>query len=152
MVGVIADTHGLLRPEALRALEGSDLILHAGDVGSPDVLAVLEQIAPLFAVRGNVDRQTWATTLPPSRVVTAGPANLYLLHDIAELDLDPMAAELDAVIVGHSHQPKQYRRDGVLYFNPGSAGPRRFRLPVSVGRLHILPSTGLRGELLTLEV
>jgi putative phosphoesterase len=136
-VGVISDTHGLLRPEALRALAGADLILHAGAVGSPEVLAGLRALAPVVAVRGNNDRGPWAEALSETEVVTAGGRSLYVLHDLGTLDLDPRAAGFDAVIVGHSHQPRIERRDGVLYLNPGSAGPRRFRLPIALAWLDV---------------
>jgi putative phosphoesterase len=136
-VGVISDTHGLLRPEALDALRGSDLILHAGDVGPADILARLRDLAPTVAVRGNVDTAVWATALPLTEVVQAGDLHLYMLHDRAALDLDPVAAGFAAVIFGHSHRPGAEVRDGVLYLNPGSAGPRRFTLPVTVARLTV---------------
>jgi len=134
-IGLISDTHGLMRPEAARALEGSDLIVHAGDVGDPAVLTALERIAPVHAVAGNNDRTPWAKHLPQTRVVEAGAHLLYVLHDLSELDLDPEAAGFHAVICGHSHVPRVERRGTVLYVNPGSAGPRRFRLPVSVGTM-----------------
>ena len=150
-VGVIADTHGLLRPEALEALRGSDLIVHAGDVGTPDVLRALEELAPVVAVRGNNDRGPWASALPVVEVLELGWASLYVLHDLNGLDLDPRAAGFSAVIAGHSHQPRSEERDGVLYFNPGSAGPRRFRLPVSVGHL-VIEGARVTGVLETLEI
>jgi putative phosphoesterase len=150
VVGVIADTHGLVRPEALAALARSDLIIHAGDVGSAHVLDALAEIAPVTAVRGNVDRAAWAREIPETTAVAVGKAWLYVLHDIKELDLDP-AGSFAAVIAGHSHQPRMDERDGVLYFNPGSAGPRRFRLPVSVGRLTIA-GTRVTGALIELSV
>jgi putative phosphoesterase len=134
-VGVISDTHGLLRPEALAALRDSALIIHAGDVENPAILAALGEIAPVFAVRGNVDRGGWANDLPANRIVEFEQHAIYVLHDLAELDLDPPSAGFRAVIYGHSHQPKIERKDGVIYFNPGSAGPKRFRLPICVGRL-----------------
>ena len=134
-VGVISDTHGLLRPEALEALRGSDLIVHAGDVGAPDLLEPLRALAPTFAVRGNVDTAPWARSLPLTDVVQAGPLQIYVLHDVSALDLDPNAAGFAAVIYGHSHRPSAEVRGGVLFLNPGSAGPRRFSLPVSVARL-----------------
>ncbi len=137
-VGVIADTHGLLRPEALAALHGSALIVHAGDVGSAEVLARLRDIAPTVAVRGNVDTETWARALPPTRVVAAGEVSLYVRHALADLDLDPRAAGYAAVITGHTHRPHADVRGGVLYLNPGAAGPRRFSLPVTVARLRIV--------------
>ena len=136
-VGVIADTHGLLRPEAVAALQGADLILHAGDVGPAVILDELRAIAPTTAVRGNVDTGMWATALPLSDVVSVGGLELYMLHDRASLDLDPAAAGFAAVIFGHSHRPGAELRNGVLYLNPGSAGPRRFTLPVTIARLTI---------------
>jgi putative phosphoesterase len=136
-LGVISDTHGLLRPEAVAALAGVERIVHAGDIGSPDVLAALGRLAPVTAVRGNNDRGDWAAGIADTEVVEIGGVSLYVLHDLHELDLDPRAAGFAAIIAGHSHQPRQETRDGVVYFNPGSAGPRRFRLPVSLGRLTI---------------
>jgi putative phosphoesterase len=137
LVGVISDTHGLLRPEASAALKGSDLIIHAGDVGRPDIIDRLRALAPTYAVRGNIDTQAWASKRPATEVVEVGPLLLWLLHDIADLDLDPVAAGFAAVIFGHSHKPSIEMRAGVLYLNPGSAGPRRFRLPVTVARLRV---------------
>jgi len=131
-LGIISDTHGLLRPEAARALSGVDLIVHAGDVGSPDVLTKLKALAPVFAVRGNVDTESWAKELPATVIVDAGSASLYVLHNLRELDLRPEAAGFDAVISGHTHQAEQWEREGVLYLNPGSAGPRRFHLPATL--------------------
>ena len=150
-VGVISDTHGLLRPEALAALAGVERIVHAGDIGAPDVLQALGRIAPVTAVRGNNDRERWAADIPETDVLEIGDVSLYVLHDLHELDLDPRAAGFAAVIAGHSHQPRVDERDGVLYLNPGSAGPRRFKLPISLARLTV---TGprLRAELVTLEV
>jgi putative phosphoesterase len=136
-VGVISDTHGLLRAEALDALRGSNLIIHAGDVGRPEVLDALRAIAPTFAVRGNVDTQAWAQVLPSTEAVQVGELQFWVLHEIAALDLDPVAAGFAAVIYGHSHKPSVETRDGVLYLNPGSAGPRRFKLPVTVARLRV---------------
>jgi len=135
VVGLISDTHGLLRPEAVVALAGSDFIIHAGDIGSPEVLEGLARIAPVMAIRGNVDRGDWAAGLPPTEVLEAGGAYLYVVHNLAELDLDPVAAGFQAVVSGHSHQPTAREKDGVLYINPGSAGPRRFSLPIAIGRL-----------------
>jgi putative phosphoesterase len=134
-VGLISDTHGLLRPEALEAMRGSDFIIHAGDVGDPAILEQLAEIAPVTAVRGNVDVEPWARALPSTAVLAAGNALVYVVHDISDLDLDPAAAGFHAVVTGHSHRPEQRVCDGVLFINPGSAGPRRFRLPVSVGHL-----------------
>jgi putative phosphoesterase len=151
LIGVISDTHGLLRPGALDALRGSNHIIHAGDVGSPEILEKLAAIAPVTAVRGNVDKSAWSRKLPETAVLELGGVSIYVLHDLAQLDLKPKAAGFAAVVSGHSHVPKQEMRDGVLYFNPGSAGPRRFKLPVSVGRL-IVEDGGVRGELLQLEL
>jgi hypothetical protein len=137
-VGVISDTHGLLRPEAAAALAGSELIIHAGDVGSLKVLDELSLIAPVTAVRGNVDHGDVAAALAPTETVEVGGALLYVIHDLGDLDLDPAAAGLQAVISGHSHRPSVERRAGVLYLNPGSAGPRRFSLPVSVAWLTVV--------------
>ena len=137
IVGVISDTHGVLRPQALAALAGSDLIIHAGDVGPPDILARLRLIAPTIAVRGNVDTSPWGRTLAEVEVVEAGGQSIYVLHDIGALDLDPRAGGFAAVIYGHSHRPDAQVRDGVLYLNPGSAGPRRFTLPISLAILEV---------------
>ena len=134
-MGVISDTHGLLRPEALRALRGVRVIVHAGDIGGPEILDELNAIAPVTAVRGNNDRDAWARGLPETAVLRVGGAKLYVIHDLTALAVDPRAEGFAAVISGHSHQPRSIRREGVLYFNPGSAGPRRFRLPVSLGTL-----------------
>jgi putative phosphoesterase len=150
-VGVISDTHGLLRPEAVAALRGADLIVHAGDVGNPTVLDGLRTLAPTFAVRGNVDTSAWALTLPLTDVVEAGGLYLYVLHDLGTLDLDPVAAGFAAVISGHSHRPQADHRDGVLYLNPGAAGPRRFTLPVCVARIHIVDGR-LSHEIIELTV
>jgi putative phosphoesterase len=137
IIGVISDTHGLLRPEALAALHGSQYIIHAGDVGDPQILDKLSAIAPVTAVRGNVDHGAWAQKIPATNVFEIGEVSIYVLHSLQELDLKPEAAKFAAVVYGHSHVPKQELKKGVLYFNPGSAGPRRFKLPVSVGRLTI---------------
>jgi putative phosphoesterase len=134
-IGVISDTHGLLRSKALAVLRGSDHIIHAGDIGDPAILTQLEVIAPVTAVRGNIDKQAWARNLPATDVLELEGISIYILHDINQLDLKPETAGFSAVISGHSHAPHQEMKTGVLYFNPGSAGPRRFRLPVSVGRL-----------------
>jgi uncharacterized protein len=136
-IGLISDTHGLLRPEAVDALQGSHLILHAGDVGSPEILANLRTIAPVVAIRGNVDTEFWASALPETEVVTAAGVIFYMLHDVARLDLNPEAAGFSIVLSGHSHKPMQEFRGKVLYMNPGSAGPRRFTLPVTVARLDL---------------
>jgi uncharacterized protein len=150
-IGVISDTHGLLRPQAVAALRGCSPIIHAGDIGRPEILDELRRIAPVFAVRGNVDKGPWAMQLPETEIVTVEDFWLYVLHDLNALDLEPATAGFHAVITGHSHQPKIETKDGVLYLNPGSAGPRRFDLPVSVGRL-ILSGTDLRAEIVKLDV
>lgn len=135
IVGLISDTHGLLRKEALTALQGCDLIIHAGDVGKPEIIDELRAVAPVVAVRGNIDKGSWASGLPITAVAEAGSMLLYVLHDVEQLDLDPAAAGFQFVISGHSHKPGRTERSGVIYVNPGSAGPRRFRLPVTVARL-----------------
>jgi putative phosphoesterase len=136
-IGVISDTHGLLRPEAVAALQGSEHIIHAGDIGDPAILDKLRQIAPVTAIRGNVDRESWAASIPDTNVLEIGGITIYVIHNLQELDLKPEAAGFAAVIYGHSHVPKREMKGGVLFFNPGSAGPKRFRLPVTVGRLRI---------------
>jgi len=136
-LGLISDTHGLLRREAVEALRGSDLIIHAGDVGDPKVLKELRKLAPVVAVRGNVDTEEWAEALPLTTVVEAGSVLIYVLHDANALNLSPAAAGFRAVVSGHSHKPTKLTRDGVLYVNPGSAGPRRFQLPITVARLNL---------------
>ena len=149
LVGVISDTHGLLRPQALEALAGAQLVIHAGDVGSPDILPSLSRLARVEPVRGNVDTDSWALALPETTVVEVEGRSLYVLHDVKQLDLDPVAAGFAAVISGHSHVPASEMRNGVLYFNPGSAGPQRFSLPISVGRLW-LSAEGIRAEIVEL--
>ncbi len=136
-IGVISDTHGLLRPEALHALAGAQLIIHAGDVGAPEILTRLKGIAPVFAVRGNVDTQPWAQELPVTTVVETAGFHFYVLHNLRDLNLKPQAAGFDAVISGHTHQVLQRLDAGVLYLNPGSAGPRRFQLPVTLALLEV---------------
>ncbi len=150
-IGVISDTHGLIRPEALEALSGSSLILHAGDAGSVSVLDTLRAIAPVVAVRGNCDKGQWAQVLPNVEVVEVGPHLIYLLHDLKHLGLDPVAAGFRVVISGHSHVPAQQEREGVLFLNPGSAGRRRFKLPVTVARLR-LDATNVQAEIIELFV
>ena len=150
-IGIISDTHGLLRPEAVELLRGSEHIIHAGDIGSPEIIPALEKIAPVTAIRGNVDTQPWARRFAETEVVEVAGLHIYVIHDVNALDLNPRAAGFAAVISGHSHQPKQEMKDGVLYFNPGSAGPRRFSLPVSIGRLEI-GRQGIQGSLHTLEI
>lgn len=137
IIGLISDTHGLMRQEALAALRGSDLIIHAGDIGTPDILEQLRALAPVVAVRGNIDKGSWATQLPTTAVVEARPALIYVLHDLEQLDLDPAAAKFSIVVSGHSHRTRRTERSGVMYLNPGSAGPRRFRLPITVARLDL---------------
>lgn len=149
-IGVISDTHGLLRPSAIEALRGSDLIIHAGDVGRPEILDSLRPIAPVVAVRGNVDHGGWAQALALSEVISLGGHDIYMRHILAEIDFDPKAAGFAAVIYGHSHKPDIAEKNGVIYFNPGSAGPRRFALPVTVGRLRI-EAGRLAPQLITLE-
>ncbi|MBZ5706759.1 MAG: metallophosphatase family protein [Acidobacteriia bacterium] len=151
IIGIISDTHGLLRPEALEALRGSDHIIHAGDIGDPEILDKLGEIAPVTAVRGNVDRRAWAKKIPATEVLEVGRVSIYVLHVLQELDLKPEAAGFAAVVSGHSHVPKQESKNGVLYFNPGSAGPRRFRLPVSVGKLTI-SARKVAGEIVELKL
>jgi hypothetical protein len=136
-IGLISDTHGLLREEALEALRGAQLIIHAGDVGNTEILEALKRLAPVVAVRGNVDRESWARALPGTAIAEAGGATIYVLHDVKALDLNPAKAGFRIVVSGHSHKPGKRVRDGVLYINPGSAGPRRFQLPVMVARLDI---------------
>jgi putative phosphoesterase len=138
IIGVISDTHGLLRPEAVELLRGSEHIIHAGDIGAVEIIPELAKIAPVTAIRGNVDTQAWARIFEETEVVELGGLYLYVIHDASALDLNPKAAGFAAVISGHSHKPKLEVKDGVLYFNPGSAGPRRFKLPISVGRLTIV--------------
>jgi uncharacterized protein len=136
-IGLISDTHGLLRDQALRALEGSDLIIHAGDVGKPEILDSLKALAPLVAVRGNIDQGTWAEDLPPTAVAETPSAVFYVLHDLQQLDLDPKAAGFHIVVSGHTHKPGYTQRGGVLYLNPGSSGPRRFDLPTTIAHLDL---------------
>jgi len=136
-IGLISDTHGLLRPQALRALESADMIVHAGDVGDPEILEALKTIAPVFAVRGNVDTDQWAQALPETEVIETDSIMLYVLHDVHALDLNPATAGFHVIISGHSHKPTRTEHNGVLFLNPGSAGPRRFDLPVTVALLHL---------------
>jgi uncharacterized protein len=149
-IGIISDTHGLLRPEAIDALHGSAHIIHAGDVGSPEILEKLSAMAPLTAIRGNVDKDAWARKLPETEVVEISGISIYVVHDLVKLDLNPKAAGFHIVISGHSHIPKRETRDGVLYFNPGSAGPRRFKLPVTIGKL-VVEDHAVHGEIVELN-
>jgi uncharacterized protein len=137
IVGVISDTHGLLRPEAMEMLRGSEHIIHAGDIGAPEIIPALEKLAPVTAIRGNVDQMAWCRKFSETEVVELAGIHIYIIHDVNAIDLNPKAAGFAAVISGHSHKPHQETKDGVLYFNPGSAGPRRFKLPITVGRLEI---------------
>jgi putative phosphoesterase len=136
-IGIISDTHGLLRPEAVERLAGVDHIIHAGDIGRSEVISELRKIAPVTAVRGNIDRDEWAAGYPPTALVKLGGRFFYVLHNRAELDLDPAAAGIDVVVSGHSHQPKIETVDGVIYLNPGSAGPRRFSLPIALATIEL---------------
>jgi uncharacterized protein len=136
-VGVISDTHGLLRPEATAFLRGCNHIVHGGDVGSENVLRELSLIAPITAVRGNNDQGPWARALPETELVQFGEVFVYVIHDLAQLDIEPQAAGVAVVVSGHSHQPAIQERNGVLYVNPGSAGPRRFKLPIAVAELNV---------------
>jgi uncharacterized protein len=149
-IGVISDTHGLARPQALAALTGVDRIIHAGDIGSPAILDQLTSIAPVTAVCGNVDRDAWARSLPETALLECGPVLIYVIHDVQRIDLDPAAAGISVVVCGHSHIPGEIRRNGVLYFNPGSAGPRRFMLPVSLGYM-IISGDQISAETVTLD-
>lgn len=149
VIGVISDTHGLLRPEAVASLQGSDHIIHAGDVGDPGILNDLQKIAPLTVVRGNID-ENWSKKLPANEVLEVGGLSIYVLHNLATLDLKPEAAGFAAVIYGHTHRPKQETKNGVLYFNPGAAGPRRFQLPVCVGKL-VIEESEIRSEINMLD-
>lgn len=149
-VGLISDTHGLLRPPALARLRGVDFIVHAGDIGDPAILDALREIAPLTAVRGNNDVGSWAAELPETATLRAGEAAIYVIHDVKSIDIDPVASGLRAVVSGHSHKPSVTARDGVLYVNPGSAGPRRFTLPIAVGMLRI-DAGALRAQIFELD-
>jgi uncharacterized protein len=150
-VGVISDTHGLLRPEALQVLEGAERILHAGDVGDPEILSALNRVAPTTAIRGNIDEGGACGHLPATELIELGGNSIYMLHDVKKLDLNPAAAGIAAVVFGHSHKPLLEWRRGVLFLNPGSAGPRRFQLPVTVTWLHI-EAAGVNAQIVTLPV
>jgi putative phosphoesterase len=151
LVGILSDTHGLMRPEGLDALSGSNLIIHAGDVGAPEVLEKLRGIAPVFAVRGNVDTQAWADQLPNTQIVPVGVHKFYVLHNISDLAVDPVEAGVAAVVFGHSHKPSIETRNGVLYLNPGSAGPRRFKLPICVARVEV-SDTRIEPAIIALDI
>ena len=150
-LGVISDTHGLMRPQALDALRGCEALLHAGDIGSPEVLDALQSLAPLTCVRGNNDTQRWASRIPESTTVEIEGVRVHLLHDLKELALEPAEERLGVIVSGHSHRPAMETRAGVLYFNPGSAGPRRFKLPVAVGILEIAGGAA-RGRIVQLDI
>lgn len=150
-VGLISDTHSLLRPEAIAALRGSDYIIHAGDICDLEILSALEEIAPVTAVRGNNDRGAWTASIRETEVLQLGETFLYVIHDLAEMEVDPRAAGFHVVISGHSHRPRSALRDGVLFVNPGSAGPRRFSLPVSVGRL-VVSGAKVEAQLIELRL
>jgi uncharacterized protein len=150
-VGLISDTHGLLRPEAVAFLRGSDFIVHAGDIGDADVLRDLEAVAPVTVVRGNNDKGSWAESIAETEVLQVGDVFIYVLHNVAELDLDPVAAGFQVVVSGHSHRPSVEERDGVLYVNPGSSGPRRFKLPIAVAELEVA-GRSVRAKLVELEI
>lgn len=140
-IGLISDTHGLLRPEAIAFLRGCDHIIHGGDIGKASVLDKLSEIAPVTAVRGNNDKEAWADSSAETEMVRFGNVYIYIVHDIAHLDIDPVASGVQVVVSGHSHVPEMRESEGVLYINPGSAGPRRFRLPIAVGELRISGGT-----------
>lgn len=148
-IGLISDTHGLLRPEALDFLAGCDHIVHGGDIGNPGILERLAELAPLTVVRGNNDRESWARDLPATALLHVGPVALYAIHDLKELDIDPAALGVRVVVSGHSHKPACTERAGVLYINPGSAGRRRFSLPISCGEL-VLDGESVRPRIVTL--
>jgi len=151
-IGVVSDTHGLQRPEVAPALAGVERILHLGDVGRPSVLSALEKIAPVTAIRGNVDREGPCSELPETEVVLLGGRYVYMLHDLSTLHLDPAAGKFAAVLFGHTHVPNFYKKKGVLYFNPGSCGPRRFDLPVTVGLLTVGEDGELEAEIVPLRI
>ena len=151
-LGIVSDTHGLLRPEVIPALKGVDRILHLGDVGRPSVLEALKEIAPVTAIRGNVDRQGSCAKLPETDVLLIEDSYIYMLHDLKALHLDPAAAKIAAVLHGHTHVPNFYTKKGVLYFNPGSCGPRRFQLPVTIGLLMVGAEGEMEPKIVTLSV
>jgi putative phosphoesterase len=150
-IGLISDTHGLIRPQALAALEGADLIIHAGDIGKPEVVEALKTIAPLIAIKGNVDKGDWAKHLPETKALRIGAVKLFVIHNVKDLDFAPAARHFNVVISGHSHKPLIVNRDGVLFVNPGSAGPRRFKLPIALGKLW-LDGRDVTAELVELAV
>ena len=145
-IGIISDTHGLLRPEAERRLAGVDHIIHGGDIGRPEIIDALRRIAPVTAIRGNVDIDDWAVAYPETEVVQLAGKSIYVLHDLKTLQIDPIARDVDVVVSGHSHVPKIETADGVLYLNPGSAGRRRFGLPITLATIDVTPD-GVRPEI-----
>lgn len=149
-IGVVSDTHGLLRPEVAPALAGVERILHLGDVGDPAILDALAKIAPVTAIRGNIDRTGPCSRLPETEVLLLGGCYIYMLHDLNTLHLDPAAAKFAAVLSGHTHKARIEGRKGVLYFNPGSCGPRRFELPITIGLLTVKEGRELEAEVVTL--
>jgi putative phosphoesterase len=140
-VGVISDTHGLLRPQATAFLRGCDHILHGGDIGGPEILDQLAALAPVAAVRGNNDSQPWAASLPDTRLLQLGGVRVFIIHDLGRIKIDPCAAAVQVIVSGHSHRPSLRQRDGIVYLNPGSAGARRFKLPISVAEFSISGTT-----------
>jgi len=151
VVGLISDTHGLVRPQALAALQGVDLIVHSGDIGKPEVLELLKGIAPLVAIKGNIDRDNWARRLPETKTLRVGGIRMFVIHNVNELDFNPAARRYNVVVSGHSHMPSVVTRDSVLFVNPGSAGPRRFKLPVALGKLRVAAGK-VTAELIELSV
>ena len=151
VIGIISDTHGLLRPEAIAALTGSDLILHAGDIGKPEVLKSLKAIAPVYAIRGNNDTGDWATKIPEDRTVKINAVSVYMIHDLKEMNLTGWKKMPNIVVSGHSHKPSILNKGGVLFINPGSAGPRRFKLPVAVAILRI-DQTNIDAKIIELSI
>jgi uncharacterized protein len=151
VIGLISDTHGLIRPQAIEALQGVELIIHAGDIGKPEVVSVLKDVAPVAAIKGNIDSGAWAKLLPDTKLVKAGGMRLYIIHNVKELECDPVARGFHVVVSGHSHKPSISTRDGVLFVNPGSAGPRRFKLPIAVGKLFI-QNKQVNAEIIELRV
>jgi putative phosphoesterase len=151
VIGLISDTHGLIRPQALDALQSVDLIIHAGDIGKPEVIAALKTIAPVLAIKGNNDREAWAHRFSETKLVTSGNTKIFVIHNVKELDRDPAARGYQVILSGHSHKPSVATHDGVLFVNPGSAGPRRFKLPIAVGKLFI-ENNRVNAEIIELAV
>lgn len=151
VIGLISDTHGLIRPQALETLRGVDLIIHAGDIGRPEVVSALKAIAPVLVVKGNIDREAWANRFSATKLVKFGNIKIFVIHNLKELGADPVARGYQAVISGHSHKPSISTRGGVLFVNPGSAGPRRFKLPIALGKLFI-ENNRATAEIIELDV